>query len=185
MSNLSDASDSPFVIDGVDMRVLARRQRWILWLVFALLWCEIAPLFTVVARSLPGGIGVYVQIGMVVSFAVRILVVVYGLLFMGALRTNVFVMMLCAPLLFLPLLNLLILLLENRNAMKRLRKAGLTVGFMGVRDEQVIVKLAPNLCRQCGYNLTGNTSGICPECGAASVPAAACAEYKARPLTKC
>lgn len=22
-----------------------------------------------------------------------------------------------------------------------------------------------NLCRQCGYNLTGNVSGICPECG--------------------
>ena len=23
----------------------------------------------------------------------------------------------------------------------------------------------PNTCRQCSYNLTGNTSGICPECG--------------------
>ena len=26
-----------------------------------------------------------------------------------------------------------------------------------------------NRCVQCGYNLTGNTSGICPECGAAVV----------------
>ena len=27
-------------------------------------------------------------------------------------------------------------------------------------------KLQPeNACRHCGYNLTGNTSGICPECG--------------------
>jgi hypothetical protein len=25
----------------------------------------------------------------------------------------------------------------------------------------------PGLCRACGYNLTGNASGICPECGAA------------------
>ena len=25
----------------------------------------------------------------------------------------------------------------------------------------------PNHCRSCGYNLTGNVSGICPECGAA------------------
>ena len=24
----------------------------------------------------------------------------------------------------------------------------------------------PGLCSTCGYNLTGNTSGVCPECGA-------------------
>ena len=23
----------------------------------------------------------------------------------------------------------------------------------------------PNACKECGYNLTGNVSGICPECG--------------------
>jgi len=27
-----------------------------------------------------------------------------------------------------------------------------------------------NACLTCGYNLTGNTSGICPECGNAIVP---------------
>ncbi len=25
----------------------------------------------------------------------------------------------------------------------------------------------PGRCRNCGYNLTGNTSGVCPECGTA------------------
>ena len=30
-----------------------------------------------------------------------------------------------------------------------------------------LVRPAPsNLCRNCGYDLTGNTSGVCPECGA-------------------
>jgi len=26
-------------------------------------------------------------------------------------------------------------------------------------------RVNPDSCRECGYNLTGNTSGICPECG--------------------
>ena len=28
-------------------------------------------------------------------------------------------------------------------------------------------RMRTGLCRSCGYNLTGNTSGVCPECGAA------------------
>ena len=26
--------------------------------------------------------------------------------------------------------------------------------------------MLPGLCQRCGYNLTGNTSGVCSECGA-------------------
>ena len=26
-------------------------------------------------------------------------------------------------------------------------------------------KLGPNTCPSCGYDLTGNESGVCPECG--------------------
>lgn len=29
-----------------------------------------------------------------------------------------------------------------------------------------LYRLSPGLCQNCGYNLTGNTSGRCPECGA-------------------
>jgi hypothetical protein len=35
------------------------------------------------------------------------------------------------------------------------------------------VQLAVQLgCRKCGYDLTGNTSGACPECGAPVIPSA-------------
>ena len=30
---------------------------------------------------------------------------------------------------------------------------------------QIRPSIQTNLCKECGYNLTGNTSGICPECG--------------------
>ena len=29
-------------------------------------------------------------------------------------------------------------------------------------------KLGPNACNSCGYDLTGNETGICPECGVAT-----------------
>ena len=34
-------------------------------------------------------------------------------------------------------------------------------------------KLGPNACPSCGYDLTGNESGVCPECGDASETEAA------------
>lgn len=27
------------------------------------------------------------------------------------------------------------------------------------------IRLAQGICHMCGYNLTGNVSGVCPECG--------------------
>jgi predicted RNA-binding Zn-ribbon protein involved in translation (DUF1610 family) len=33
------------------------------------------------------------------------------------------------------------------------------------RQDDDVVRLPPYFCLTCGYNLTGNVSGICPECG--------------------
>ena len=42
------------------------------------------------------------------------------------------------------------------------------VGKMRARIvAEVIAKQFPFICRTCGYDLTGNTSGVCPECGIA------------------
>ncbi len=34
-----------------------------------------------------------------------------------------------------------------------------------VRQIEEAYRIAHGHCQQCGYNLTGNTSGVCPECG--------------------
>ena len=39
--------------------------------------------------------------------------------------------------------------------------AGMT-GFLFLIDRQ---RIPPGHCQSCGYNLTGNVSGRCPECG--------------------
>jgi len=35
-------------------------------------------------------------------------------------------------------------------------------GFLWWRDRR---RIPPGHCQRCGYNLTGNVSGVCPECG--------------------
>jgi hypothetical protein len=40
-----------------------------------------------------------------------------------------------------------------------------------VRREQVRQRQKAGLCTQCGYDLKGNRSGVCPECGDEPSPA--------------
>jgi len=64
-----------------------------------------------------------------------------------------------------PCVNLFVLLLINASATRTLRRAGVRVRFMGVDPDELERALNTDLCKGCGYNLTGNVSGICPECG--------------------
>ena len=46
---------------------------------------------------------------------------------------------------------------------------GLAGGLLGKFVRRIIDrKLSPNACPSCDYDLTGNTTGVCPECGHAS-----------------
>jgi hypothetical protein len=40
---------------------------------------------------------------------------------------------------------------------------GVPAAFLWYRDRRI----PPGRCQRCGYNLTGNVSGRCPECGTA------------------
>ena len=42
--------------------------------------------------------------------------------------------------------------------------AGLPIGAL-IWARAFQHRAAARICRNCGYNLTGNTSGVCPECG--------------------
>ena len=154
-----------FVREGYDIRLVARRQRQMLGLVgccfITMCWpCLPFPFSNVVASQ---------PIVAVLFFALMVLmrfaVIVATLMVMRALRTNVIVICVMAIVMLVPLVNLAVLFMENSHATKLLKKHGLRVRLFGVKDEDVVRNLARDLCHTCGYNLTGNVSGICPECG--------------------
>ncbi len=117
------------------------------------------------------------QFGPVLFLMLAVLwIVLYLLLGVGvvllltAKGSHVLIIIACGILMLAPCANLLLLFLVNMSATRTLRRAGLHVRLMGVSDEDVERIVNPELCSGCGYNLTGNVSGYCPECGRAIEP---------------
>lgn len=100
-----------------------------------------------------------------IQIAAMILRVIGVVRVLTAKGTHIAVIIICAILMPAPCVSLLLLLFINMSPTKTLRRAGLHVGFMGVKPDEIERVLDPNLCKNCGYNLTGNISAICPECG--------------------
>jgi len=112
----------------------------------------------------PGWVAVAIAIPIVlISAYIAGLVAVWQL--MSALRWSIVGRLVCMILLFVPVANLGVLVALSESANRAFRRVGIRVGFMGVADEVVRRRLLTNLCIECGYDLTGNVSGICPECG--------------------
>ena len=143
-----------------NLRTLARRQRWMIWLV-------VASMFSQFLVFLPWGQWhTIVVIGFAIAqLAVSILLIVGVVLLLIAQGNHPLLIVFCGIFMIAPCGNLLLLILVNMSVTRTLRRAGLRVGFWGVKDEDVERVLDPTLCRGCSYNLTGNISGICPECG--------------------
>jgi hypothetical protein len=143
-----------------DLRKLAKRQRWIIWLVLISLLAQFSATLTWGQFSF----AVVVAL-LIVQFAVWVLMIVGVVLVLTAQGNHLLMVVICGILMLAPCGNLLLLLLVNMSVTRTLRRAGLRVHFMGVKDEDVERLLNPALCKCCGYNLTGNVSGQCSECG--------------------
>jgi hypothetical protein len=143
-----------------NLRILARRQRWMIWLVGASILAQFAP-------WLPWQqYGTYILLAVLYfQIGVHILMIVGVVLLLIAQGNHPLMVVICGIVMVAPCGNLLLLILVNMSVTRTLRRAGLRVGFWGVKDEDVERVLDPTLCRGCSYNLTGNISGICPECG--------------------
>lgn len=148
-----------------DLRKLASRQRWLLWLMLLTIAVQfLGPLFMNLRG--PGAFSpVVYPLLVMIQITAMILMVIGGVRVLTAKGTHIAVIIICAILMLAPCGNLLLLLLINMSTTKTVRRAGLHVGLMGVKPDEIERVLDPNLCKKCGYNLTGNVSGTCPECG--------------------
>lgn len=165
-----DGSEPAPVRPSIDLRVLAQRQRWLLWailleavglvLVYFLGTFAVSITPNKVLFSFISG-----QFSFFYFLVVRIAVIVIAIVTMASLRSLLIWRIFAIFFLLIPYVSLLTLLLINRKATRLLRDSGLKVRFMGVRDVDVERLLSETLCHHCGYDLTGNVSGVCSECG--------------------
>jgi hypothetical protein len=145
----------------IDLRKAARHQRHLLWFILAALLLQFTPCIFAPFMVLPG----VDMLWLLAMLALSAVIIVYVINMLAALGTHIVLRILFVFLLLAPCISLLALLIANRIAISKMRKAGLRVGLMGVSDEQVVRHLGTYRCRQCGYSLIGNVSGRCPECG--------------------
>lgn len=145
----------------VDLRAVARAQRVMLyWIVIVITVLFLGvPLAALSNMAIPPNLVTFLFWG-----ATFITATLVGRLnwFMGE---NAFMTALAVLFTLIPLINVINVLFANWGASGRLRDAGITVGLLGATDESVILAISPWCCKNCGYDLTSNTSGRCPECG--------------------
>ena len=152
-------------VEGVDIRLLARWHRRLRWLLVVAV-VGYVPLTLLPYLRVPRPL--YLSVPYVIVYLlVLAILAIGGVQVARVLRMGRVAIITCACLMVLPYAALFLLLGINIMASTTLRNAGLHVGLLGVKDEEVVRVLCPNLCRQCGYDLTGNVSGRCPECGTA------------------
>jgi hypothetical protein len=143
-----------------DIRKLAKRLTQLLWVTFVLVLVIVGPRLPWV-QGLPH----LREIQMVLTISCSVAALIAVLLALIAEGNNVIIILVCSPLALIPGVNFFVLLAVISSAQSTLKRAGLRIGFLGVSQDQVERLLNPNLCGGCGYILTGNVTGICPECG--------------------
>lgn len=145
-----------------DLMKLARRQRWLIWLFLAGFLLQVFPPMLVFQGRAFTLAAILIGVGQLFLF---VLMVVGAVMLVSAQGSHPAVTGLVGLFMLAPCANLIVLLLVSLSVNRTFRRAGIRVGFFGVNEEALERALDPMLCRGCGYNLTGNESGVCPECG--------------------
>lgn len=143
----------------VDLERVADRQRVLLWIILILILSY--PLSIVLAATYPiGALAV-----MLVQLLAQLAALIQLLRLFAAMGASIGLRIVYAILMFIPLVNLIVLLVGSTQATGMLRAAGAQVGLLGVAKSEY-PKLRGGHCIGCGYDRSGlELLQPCPECG--------------------
>lgn len=113
------------------------------------------------ATAVVMGAGTFMPIGAVLGAAAGLLIAPFHMAFLTRKPLEK-----AAPLLYAPACVAWVCVLPFQHPLLSMAAVGATVIIMCIVVYIVLDDLHPaGACQKCGYSLTGNTSGICPECG--------------------
>lgn len=148
-----------------DYEEVARRQRWLLWVVLAMVLTYVAlPVLPYAFQGTPTAGLLFVATGGLYWVWVLAGLVVMIMLMLAQGKHPVMIVLLTV-LMLVPLVNLLVLVHVNAEATLLLKMRGVRVGVLGApRSEWP--KLRKGHCAGCGYDRSGlEMMAACPECG--------------------
>lgn len=151
----------------IDYAGVARYQRLVQFCVLGvLLMVVIQPFIMFAGLPIPPQLLGYLMLGSgLLYWAIILASLVCIILLMVAQRRHIVSIVLLSIGMFIPLINLLVILHVNSEATSLLKARGARVGLLGVPSHEV-AKLLPGNCAGCGYQRAGlEPLAACPECG--------------------
>jgi|GEM_PF-3336712 len=144
---------------------LARDQRILAWLTVLFAAAHVALLFsdTSPGRIVVGAISIagMIWVGLYLACAVAVGVIA------SQLRMKPAIVLLIGILAFVPFVSLLPIIAVQARLNRFWKSVGLRPTVFGVDPAMAEGLQHGTRCAGCGYNLQGNESGVCPECGRA------------------
>lgn len=145
-----------------DLCIASQYQRRILWVALAYALCT-GSLFALADSSLAriDLVEVLAPIQLILHFILALGVVRLARAIGYGLATCLLVL----AMMLIPFINIAVVAAISMETIRLLRQAGIRAGMFGSKYREVLLQVKAMQCLKCDYNLTGNTSGRCPECG--------------------
>lgn len=148
----------------VDLVELALFHRWVIPCAATAALTQLV--LPVASMSLPTAPALFDSLSVMVALAAWPLSLIVAFRMAVGLGSGAGIALSAAALSLIPGANIVVLVLLRDAASRQLKRAGIHLASATYRADVVARMLRGEICRQCAYDLTGNQSGRCPECGA-------------------
>jgi hypothetical protein len=150
-----------------NLRDIARHHRWVMIALAAtsIYYFVALPLNLLPSLGPCGLSGLPFMVSLFVFIAIKLYSLTSFVRLSESLNDPVIVSIIQFLLMFVFLIDVAILAIAALPRALTVRAAGVNIRWYWISPTLVSRQMSAELCTRCGYNLTGNVSGRCPECG--------------------